>query len=713
MSRRHYSTVSATLLLLAAGVPLLSAEDVVQNAPDQLTVVAPRDGDGYAPPETASSARSDTPLSVTPSQVQIVPQQVIEDQSAYTLKKVLSNVSGVAPDKNEGYALVFESAIIRGFMNNTIYMDGFPARSHGVIPLQVADHVEIAKGPASMLYGQISPGGLINVVSKKPMMEPQTSVHGSYDSHGAWSAWGDTTGVVSRSGELSYRLVAGYEDLTTFRDGSDGYRTFAAPSLAWRPSDRSELVVYATYTKQEQSIDDGVAFTYTGDAVVPITQNNNTPAGLPGKQIQDLQAGYQYRYDINDALSFVSASQYGRFINLIYGVRCTSATSATDTITRQLNGNHFHDDYYQTQNELRARYDTGPVRHKSRVGADYSYTTQLSELKSISLGAQSIYDPVDTLPTTLNWANISSSKTINKQFGGFAQDEASFGSRDEWHVLAGVRVDQFQSRTQKLSPTTSIKDLDQQALTWRVGAMYEVVKEIGPYASYSTSFEPSSASSLTYDGQPLDPVTAYQYEAGVKASFADNRLSLTACWFQLTQENVAVLDPVHTTQNYYVNGGTYRSQGIEADVVGRVIDGLEVIGSLTHMSTELIETSIRSAVSTKITEGTPKRNAPDDMGSLWAKYTLQSGPVRGLGIGLGMQASSDKPGDDTNSFKLPGYAIANGGLFYTAHIASTTAKTQLNFVNIFDRTYYESSYNTGRVMPGQPFTVVGSVTLEF
>lgn len=702
MPAQHSPARSTTLLFIAVSLGTAIAEE--GGSTDTVVVQGERLADSYVPPLAPASSRSDTPIVESPMQIQVVPAQVIEDQSAYTLKKALANVSGVAPDKNEGYALVFESAFIRGFLSQSVYLDGFPSRSHGVIPLEIAERVEVVKGPASMLYGQVAPGGFINVLTKKPQADAETSLHASYDSHGAWSAWGDTTGSLIRAGGLSGRVVAGYNDLTTFRDGSDGDRQFAAPSLAWRPSAESELISYATYVTQQQSIDDGVAFTNRGQAVVPITQNNNTPDGLPGKQMEDLQTGLQFRHDFNDQVTIRSAFQFGLFENVFDGVRILSATSATDTITRTYSNNRFEDRYYGTRNDVTLRYDTGPIQHRTMVGFDYVYANQFTELKNANLGAQSIYAPIYTLPSTIPFGTPSTSRSKSQQGSLFLQEEATWGPRKELHLLGGLRLDRYTIDVENLTPTPSRRELDQQAVTWQVGALYEVITNVGPYASYSTSFEPVPPNIQAFDGSPLDPVTGKQYELGVKAGDADSTILFTACWFHLTQEDVVITDVANPT--FSINGGTIRSQGFEADVVGRLMPGLDVIGGVNHMKSEVVS-------SNRLPEGGRVRNVPEDSGSLWARYTLQDGRLRGLGAGLGVMTSGDKAGDDLNTFTLPGYATLNGGLYYDLRLGGVTGKAQINVNNIFDHEYYESSFNTGRVMPGQPLTVVSSLALTF
>lgn len=237
-----------------------------------------------------------------------------------------------------------------------------------------------------------------------------------------------------------------------------------------------------------------------------------------------------------------------------------------------------------------------------------------------------------------------------------------------------------------------------------MGSLFEVLKGIGPYASASTSFAPVSPTTRTFTGAALDPETALQYEVGAKASLFGDKLLLSGCWYLLKKGNAVVTDTDHP--GFAQNGGRIHSAGVELDVVGTPVTGLNLIGSLA-------DTRTRVVASNALPVGAKLRGVPAFTGSLWAKYVLQRGFAQGLGVGMGVAGATSKRGDDKNTFELPGYATLDASVSYEVAVDGHRGTLQLNVSNLTNATYYQSSLNSGRVMPGRPIDVLGSFHVQY
>ena len=240
----------------------------------------------------------------------------------------------------------------------------------------------------------------------------------------------------------------------------------------------------------------------------------------------------------------------------------------------------------------------------------------------------------------------------------------------------------------------------------RAGLMYDLTEWMSPYVNVCRSFNPNTAgSNLTYDGQPLDPTTGVQYEGGLKFTLLEKRLQMTTAAYQVTKDNVAIADPDHTGFN--LNGGTLRSEGFDVDLLGQITPELQVVGSYGYTDTRVVESS-------SLPIGASFINVPLNSGSLWLKYTLHDGPLNGFGGGIGCFAAEESAGDGKNSFDLPGYTRWDSGVWYTCMLkGGCQLKVQVNVLNVFDKTYYESSSSAAQVEPGCPRYLVSRVSLTF
>jgi iron complex outermembrane receptor protein len=276
---------------------------------------------------------------------------------------------------------------------------------------------------------------------------------------------------------------------------------------------------------------------------------------------------------------------------------------------------------------------------------------------------------------------------------------------DNLKVLLGGRFDVVNINNtfrQAESGVVTFESEDEQhdeAFTPRVGIVFQPIEGLSFYGSYSESFTPNSATAA--DGTLLEAERGEQYEVGVKGDFLDGRLSATLAAFDITKSNVATTDP--DNPDFSIPIGEQRSRGIELNVAGEIRQGWNIIASYAYIDAEISEDNDGQ-------EGNRLFNVPENTFSLWTTYEIQSGNWQGLGFGLGLFFVSERPGDLANSFEVPSYLRTDVGVFYRRN----NWRAALNIKNLFDIDYVESTGNDrSRITPGQPLTVIGSVSVEF
>ena len=362
-------------------------------------------------------------------------------------------------------------------------------------------------------------------------------------------------------------------------------------------------------------------------------------------------------------------------------------------LNRGYNIQDYQEDVYNFDNYVVGEFATGNIQHKLVAGFNlYRQDTNLTDV-GFEIAPLDVFDPVyGSSPTDVT---IFESEIENRTqaLGLYLQDQISFG--DKFKVLLGGRFDiASQDFENASSGTEDFKEYD--AFSPRIGIVYQPIEPISLYASYNRSFQQSTS---VFGGALADPERGTQYEVGVKADLND-RLSATLAYYNLTRSNVETSDPNNPTRNIQV--GEQRSRGIELDISGEIAPGWKVIAGYTYNDAEVTEDN-------DFEVGNQLNNIPKNAFNIWTTYEIQSGDLRGLGFGLGLFYFSERPGDLANTFDLPGYTRTDAAVFYKRD----NFRAALNFRNLFDVDYFVSAQNRNRIFPGEPLTVVGSVSWKF
>lgn len=670
----------------------------------ELEVTAEREVEGYRAPNATSATRTDTPLRDIPRSIQVIPQQVLEDQKAIRLDEAVRNVSGVTSGAAFGGAGgAGEEFIIRGFSDASIFRDGFQGDAEGSAFSSLREtanieRVEVLKGPASVLYGNLEPGGIINLVTKKPLEEPFYFGELSIGSFSFYRPTIDLSGPLNSDQSLLYRLNAVYENSSSFRDFTQIERFFVAPVLAWQISDNTDLRVELEYLNDDRPLDEGLVAIGTEVADIPISRRLGEPGDF--RQFEDIATGYVLEHRFNEDWTLRNAfrAELTDISSFRFVPRALDET--TGNLEREARANEGNRESYDLQTQLTGKFATGAIDHRVLLGVDLARVSQAEIVRRSPADPINIFDPeygapIPDLETTNNFNNEQDT------LGIFLQDQVALA--DNLKLLVSGRFDiADQDNTDNLDDITTTQN--DNAFSPVVGLVYQPIEPVSLYASYSRSFQPNTG--IAVDDVPLEPVRGTQFEVGTKAEFLDGRLSTTLAAYQLTQTSVAVADPIDP--DFSVALGEVRSRGIELDVAGEILPGWNIIAAYAFTDAEITQGD--EAFPEFFPTGSRLQNVPQHSASLWTTYEIQRGNLQGLGFGAGLFYIGERAGDLGESFfELPSYLRTDAAVYYRR----SNWQVALNFKNLFNVRYFESAVARERITPGEPLTVVGSVSVEF
>lgn len=709
ISYRH--TDHDAVALAKAGNPVASpsSRKAGTTTLKTMTVTAKMEDDptAYKVTNASTATKMDTPIMETPYSVKVLPHQVLDDQQVIKVGDAMANVSGVQQGyTNGGLSDTFQ---VRGFQTLNFYRDGFLLPSgfgSGSTKRQTAniDRIEVLKGPGSILYGRNEPGGVINLVTKRPQATPYHSIQQQFGSYDLYRTTVDSTGSITSDDKLLYRANLSYENANSFRDFVKTDSVFLAPSLTWNLSDQTQANLDIEYQHFDDTIDAGIPV--IGNRPAPVSRNLQTADPLNNKSVGDRTAvNFNWSHAFNDKWKFshnFSAEFFDQTqLFTFYGAPATAAGS----LVRRMNNGTLQNQQYSTSLNLTGKFDTAMLKHTMLWGFDYfAIDVQSATDCCTALPAFNIFNP--TYLTVAPTVNLTPSPDRSQDWYSFYwQDQIKFPFNVYGNV--GVRYDSALGRNDTAGIITTAND----RVTPRGGLLWKPVEWLSVYGNYSENFGPSNSFFNGNPNQPaLPPQTAQEWELGTKTEFMDGRLSASFAYFDLTRQNLSVTDPVNPALERAV--GEQESRGYEFEATGEVLPGWKVIGAYTHMPYANINKDVGANGGAGNT-GNRIFNAPRNFGSLWNTYEFQDAVLHGLKLGAGVVASGQSQGDNQNDYQLPGYATVNLSASYGMKVAGKKLTLQVNANNLLDKTYYMGSNAGYQVGVGTPRTFLGSVKLEF
>ncbi|HIV70692.1 MAG TPA: TonB-dependent siderophore receptor [Candidatus Aquabacterium excrementipullorum] len=636
---------------------------------------------GYKATRAATATKTDTPLNETPQSISVITRDAMDDRGAASVAEVLRYSAGVKPGNFSYGGDVF---VMRGFDvgDEGLFLDGLRAFTNvfsSSLETYGAERVEVLRGPASVLYGLATPGGVVNVVSKRPQAGMTQEIGVEVGSHNRKQVMADIGGSLTGDERLLGRLVFLGRDADTQYDWSQDDRLYIAPSLTWRPTASTSLTALLSYNEDRQSYVWGSQYArfgttaggapITGQPIAQLGENFNFSGPGTGFHRKMKTVGYQFEHRFNDA---VAIRQNLRWSDIETGRREMWASYFAPNLGLQTDGRTLnrlavarpdHDRALNVDNHVEGRFATGAVTHTLIGGLDYRRVTFHSEISSDGIiRPLDLFNPTWTEP---NWdaMNIlaSSSTSKGRQTGLYAQDQMKFGPN--WAVTAGLRRDRYSlDTTNHLTSTTSGYSTD--ATTGRLGAVYLASNGWAPYVSYATSFEPNAPQ----QGKTFDPSSGKQIEAGVRYEPAGQDLSLIASVYDLRKTNVLM-----TINNVVTQRGEVGSRGLELEANVNPTKSWTLTGAYTYTDSEITRSSSGD-------QGQRVINIPRVTASVWSMNKLNTF-VQGLSAGAGVRYVGESRSSDPNR---PNEAST----LIDAVVAYETGpwKFSFNADNLFDKT---------------------------
>lgn len=655
-------------------------------------------GNEYATSVSSGGTKTDLPLAEVPQAITVVNRDLMNAQLVVKLDDALKNVAGVMAG---GYYDGWDYYRIRGFdASFNTYIDGLRGGNGVSEETWGLESVEVLKGPSSALYGQSVLGGLVNIITRKPV--PATFAHVQFT--GGTFKFLDPAidvGTSNASHTLYGRLAALYHSADGFVDYSYRHRYYFAPSLTWRPDTSTSLTLIGRI--QRDNGRNGMPLPAQGT----VQYNPNGPIPI-STYIGELEA--------NANKLSQGTQQFGYQFSHSFGEHFTLRQNARFAWYQQDWNRIYYPDHLD-QSDLRTLYrypldwhgpwqthviDTNAEAHGNLFGMEHNALLGVEFFRNptIAKGAAGAPEPLD-LYHPVYGANpyqatvpYTDSESVTQYTGIYLQDHIRLPQHVT--ITAGGRVDFAKNET------LGSPNQNSTGLTPRLGVTWQFIPSTSVYASFSKSFMPQSG--MVYDGSNsgkfISPERGQQWEGGAKSNFWNGRISATVAIFQLNRLNVATADQSHP--NFYLVTGQQRSRGVEFEATLHPLAGWNITSAYSYINAIVTD-------DTSIPYGTPTLNAPKNIFNIWSTYEVPRGPVRGLSFGIGGRHYTDQAGDLTNSFQIPGYGLVDASATYhRGH-----SQWQFNVNNLTNARYFAGSYNNVYVKPGEPRVFRGTVSWNF
>ncbi|WP_019997337.1 TonB-dependent siderophore receptor [Aureimonas ureilytica] len=656
--------------------------------------------DGYVATSARVGTKTDTPLAKVPQTVNVVTRQQLDDRRVQTLKEALTYTPGVRVDAF-GLDNRFDAFYIRGFdvTYTGVYRDGL-RELNGVFSLFKTEPygleaISVLKGPSSVLYGGGSPGGIVNLVTKRPTDQPFHEVQTQIGNNNRYQAQFDVSGPVNGNDNVLYRLTGLARSADTDLRSVPDDRIYIAPALTFRSEDlATSFTLLGEYSHYEVGGNPGI---YNENGRFTGIESGDPALGT---FLQDQgRAGYELSHEFNETWTLRQNVRYAHIytdspyttIGFIRPDRLSASRSAV-VVNDKL-------DSFAIDNQAEAKFATGALEHTLLTGLDYTAvdvrhkigfgTAPDLSLVTFNYGQQFIGRP------SYNFYDVT---TRQDQVGLYVQDQV------EWNrfvLTLGGRHDWLDTQDRANNGLGTDAEQRDSQFSGRVGLGYLFDNGLSPYLSYSTSFAPTIGRS--FEGASFEPSEGEQVEAGLKYRPSDLNLTAGAAVFHIVQTNVLAADPVN--QNFQIQRGEVRSQGVELEAATSLPLGIDLTLAYTYLDLEITQGDNQG----KVPSGIPEHSV-----SLWGAYTFAEGPAEGLGVGLGLRYDGESYGDDTNTFRNDDRFLVDAKASYDFRRLNAQlegAEAQINVRNVFDKRDPVFAGGFGYYTEGRQ--VIGSLRYRF
>lgn len=696
-----------SLLFMA---PLVQAADTATaNDGETLTVTADPHAvaeatNGYQPLNTSTATLTNMPMLDIPQVVNTVSDKVLEDQHATSLDEALYNVSNVVQTNTLGGTQ--DAFVRRGFGTNrdgSIMTNGLRT----VLPRSfnaATERVEVLKGPASTLYGILDPGGLINVVTKRPETRFGGSISATSSSFGGGTGQIDVTGPIDGT-RLAYRLTGEYQDEDYWRNFGNERSTFIAPSLTWFGDDATVTVLYS-HRDYKTPFDRGTIFDLNTKQPVNVDRKTrfDEPFNVTDGQSDLAQLNAEYRLNSQWTAKFDYSFSQDKYSD--NQARVMAYDAKTGNLTRRVDATQGSTQrMHSTRADLQGNVDIAGFYNEILTGVSYEnydlLRTDMMRCKNVK--DFNIYHPTyGNLSKCTTVSAADSDQTLKQEsYSAYAQDALYL--TDKWIAVAGLRYQYYTQYAGKGRPFNVNTDSRDEQWTPKLGLVYKLTPSVSLFANYSQTFMPQS-SIASYIGD-LPPETSNAYEVGAKFDLFDG-ITANIALFDIHKRNVLYNESVGG-ETIAKTAGRVRSQGVEVDLAGSLTENTNIIASYGYTDAKVLEDPDYA--------GKPLPNVPRHTGSLFLNYDIHNA-IGGntLTLGGGGHGVSRRSATNGADYYLPGYFVADAFVAYKMKLQYPVT-LQVNVKNLFDKTYYTSSIATNNLgnQIGDPREVQFTVKMAF
>jgi iron complex outermembrane receptor protein len=693
--------VPCRLSPLSLGLSLLFSASLANAATTTLpelsvTAESEREQDNPRVKEVSTATRTSTPVRYVPQAIDTVKTANVLDYGSNTLGKALEGI----PNVSSGADTRFDSVRIRGFdASNDFYLDGVRDDSQYIRDLNNIERVEVLKGPAAVLYGRGSQGGIVNRVSKAPEHGRRSSIEAQGGSQDLRSLYADLS--ADPSDTISLRLNLGNEDSNSFRDGIDGSRQLFAPSMSWQLTPDLNWLVQYEYSRYNRTPDRGIPGVNGRPADVSrSTTYGDTQRDYIDDRAQSLRS--RLNYQLNETWQLRHTLGLFKLDSEFDNTYATGYNASNNTVTRQRWQQDLNTRNLFNNLEAEGDFNTLGLEHKLLVGLEFGSQRRDPTLYTAPTGtvpSLDVSNPNRNLQHNGPLLVSSNNHTVVESRGLYLQDQVRLN--DQWQILAGVRFDQFEVET-----TNKIKGIsepqDSNTTSPRLGVVYTPWRDHSFYASWSKTFSPVGGGLIGITpGAPgntndTGPEMTRQKEIGVKSDWLDQRLTTTLAVYELELYNRRTRDA--NNPEIIVLTGLQRSRGIELTATGNIVGNWYVRGGIGLQDATIVKDN-NNQEGNRIND-VAKRNA-----SLFVTWK----PELGWYAETGLTLVGDRYADNQNTTVMPGYGRWDALAGYRTH--DWDVRAALN--NIADKTYYSSATSAAQIQPGDPRSLVVTSTYRF
>ncbi|USD40276.1 TonB-dependent siderophore receptor [Vibrio sp. SCSIO 43135] len=664
----------------------------------------------------------------TPQAINVIESETLEARGVKSLNQALRYTPGVVTEQKGSSVTMYDTFNIRGFDVSQSYYDGLVLQSLAGWNLQpqidpiALQQVEIFKGPTSVLYGAMPPGGMVNMIAKSPQQEANTDIGVATGSRNLMEASIDSTGQIGNS-DLNYRFIALARKQDGQVDHTEEERYVIAPSIDWNISEKT-LLNLNIYYQNDPAMGMNSSMPASGMFVDNPNGSTNPNTFVGDKNWSTFErevflAGYKFEHQFNSNWSFLQNFRYMK-ADLYQENTYHTADQfdpATGNLDRTIYDTTEKSEGIVIDNQLSAKVMTGDVEHNILFGLDYQKldgNSLYNEYGSTSqFGTFNLFDPNNDMidRSQLSKTSEYEDKVKVEQLGMYFQDQLRW---DRWVLIAGGRYDQFKSSSDYTGqyqygpdwyPYENYTEADQNQFSYRVGGLYEFENGVAPFISYATSFEPT----VSTEGQNYKPEMGEQVEVGVKYMAPDMSKSGSISLFNIVKSDALMADPLDPW-GAKLQVGELTSRGLEAQGTWFITDALDIAANYTYLDVEVTQDSENGL------EGTTPIYIPEHAANLWANYFVYDGALAGTRASAGVRYVGEMQMDATNTQGMvPSYTTVDLSLGYDmSYLSSSLSGASANLIvnNLFNEESY-TCYDMYNCWYGAEQTVELNVSYNF